>query len=229
MNLIVVLLAAGLGIAEASPPNWTGNYSPCDRHPELLNREHLDLGVRISTSNATLARQFAQAMEFWTSVLDLEWHEVDSQDCSIQLVDGTQELFAGAGGCGCIAARAQFPDSPAFEGWIAFNPSVSLTERDMYSVAVHEIGHLFGLPHNPSGSSVMFFLELDESVSLDAADLGTLALRHRLRAHIFDRSGRTSVRVAESSSPPAGRSPGWIRGVSWLIRHPSPGSAHSGH
>jgi hypothetical protein len=41
----------------------------------------------------------------------------------------------------------------------------------MFLTSVHEIGHLPGLPHNPSGSSVMFYLELDDAVLLDAADL----------------------------------------------------------
>ena len=45
-------------------------------------------------------------------VVDLQWHPVNSQDCSIQLVDGTPELFDAAG----IAARSQFPDRPGFEG-----------------------------------------------------------------------------------------------------------------
>jgi hypothetical protein len=125
MNLIFLLLAANLGIAEASPQNWSGEYPPCHRHPDLLNREHLDLGVRFWTSNTVLARQFARAMDFWTGVLDLEWHHEDSQDCSIQLVDGTPELFDAADG-GCIVARSQFPDRPAFQGWIAFNPDSKL-------------------------------------------------------------------------------------------------------
>jgi hypothetical protein len=191
--MIFLLLAASFGFAQAAPPNWSGNYPPCNRHPDLLYRDHVVLGVRISTSNAVLARQFAKAMDFWTGILDLEWHEVDSQDCSIQLVDGTPELFEAA----AIAARSQFPDRPAFQGWIAFNPGSKLNEHDMFLVSVHEIGHLLGLPHNPSGSSVMFFLNLDESASLDTTDLETLADRHKLRAGIFGNTGiaATGIRV----------------------------------
>ena len=186
MYRIFLLLTVSIGVADASPPNWSGEYAPCNRHPDLLSREHVDLGVKISTSNPVLARQFSRAVEFWAGVVDLAWHEVDSEDCSIQLVDGAPELFDTAG----IAARAQFPDRPEFQGWIAFNPGSRLTERQMFVVSVHEIGHLLGLPHNPSGSSVMFFLALDDFVSLDAADLNALAERHRLRA-----GGKTSVRV----------------------------------
>ena len=145
MKLIFLVLAASLGIAEASPPNWSGKYAPCNRHFDVLNREHMNLGVKFSTSNTALARQFALAMEFWTGVLDLEWHDVDSQDCSIQLVDGTPELFNSANTCRCVSARAQLPDLPAFQGWIAFNPSLKLNEHEMFLTSVHEIGHLLGL------------------------------------------------------------------------------------
>lgn len=192
LKLALLLLAAGSGIAETSAPNWSGRFPPCHRHPDLLSRGHVNLGVRISTSNTALARQFGRAMQFWSGVLDLEWHEVDSQDCSIQLVDGTPELFDAAG----MAARAQFPDRPSFEGWIAFNPGAKLNEHEMFTISVHEIGHLLGLPHNPSGSSVMFFLELEDSVSLDAADLNALAERHKLRADIFGKSGTPPARVS---------------------------------
>jgi hypothetical protein len=208
---IFVLLAAGFGTAEASPPNWTGIYAPCNRHSDLLSREHLDLGVRISTSNMALARQFARAMDFWTGVLDLDWHEVDSQNCALQVVDGTPEIFDSASRCECLTARSQFPDRPGFQGWIAFNPGFKFTKEEMFLDSVHEIGHLFGLPHNPSDLSVMYFDELDKSATLDSADLDALAARHRLRAGIFGNGGQTDARVMVSSRQTAGRSRGWFR------------------
>ena len=70
------------------------------------------------------------------------------------------------------------------QGWVAFNPGSKLTEYEMFTISVHEIGHLLGLPHNPSGSSLMFSFALDDSVSLNAADLDALAGRHKLRAGI---------------------------------------------
>jgi len=195
IRLGFLFLAAGFGIAGASPPNWTGDYPPCDRHSDLLNPEHVDLGVRISTANTALARQFVRAMDFWARVLDVEWHEADSRDCSIQLIDGTPELFDAAGGRSIVAARSQFPDRRSFQGLIAFNPCLNQTEREMFVVSVHEIGHLLGLPHNPNGSSVMFFLLLDDSVFLDAADLNALASRHRLRAGMPGNVDLAAIRV----------------------------------
>ena len=190
--MILLLLAVSLIAAEASPQNWTGQYPPCDRHPDLLSPGAMDLGVRISTSNPALARQFENALDFWSGVLDLEWHEEDSQNCSVQVVDGAPDLFDSVGSCSCISARSQVPDRPAFQGWIAFNPGVRLTEREMFVASVHEIGHLLGLPHNPSGSSVMFFLKVEGSLSLDEADLEALASRHKLRTGVFEK-GATKV------------------------------------
>jgi hypothetical protein len=186
--LFFILLAmSGMGIAEASPANWEGRYAPCSRHADLLSREHVDLAVRFSTSNSMLAQQFAKAMDFWREVLDLDWHEVDSDDCAIQLVDGSPALFNF---CACMSARSQLPDRPAFQGWIAFNPRFELTKHEMFLDSVHEIGHLLGLPHNADDSSVMFSFGVEKPVSLDATDLDILSTRHLLRANLSDGRAR---------------------------------------
>lgn len=178
LSLVFVVFS---GSAAAAPPNWTGPYAPCNRHADLLSRGHMDLGVRFATLNPELARQFERALDFWAGILDFDWREVDSQDCSIQIVDGAPRLFEVGDGCACVAARSQYPDRAHFEGWIAFNPAVKFTDNEMFLDSVHEIGHLFGLPHNPSSSSVMFFSDFDQAVSLNADDLEALASRHKLR------------------------------------------------
>jgi hypothetical protein len=166
---------------QTAPPNWGAGYGSCVRHSELLNTEHLDIAVRIATSDARLARQFARAMDFWKGVLDLDWHEAGTGECAMALVDGKADLFESEGHCRCIAARSQIPDRAGFGGLIAFNPASKLSDREMFVIAVHEIGHIFGLGHNPSGASVMFFLPFDDTAVLDASDLQALAARHRLR------------------------------------------------
>src|SRR5450631_113389 len=107
MRLISFWLLVGFSVAEGETlANWSANYPPCNRHSELLKLGHMDLGVRVATANAFLAEQFRRAMDSWARILDLDWHEDDTQDCSIQLVDGERALFQPA----AIVARSQLPD-----------------------------------------------------------------------------------------------------------------------
>ena len=121
--------------ASEQPGAWTGNYLPCDRHTELLKHESMDLGVRFSMLNGVLEAEFARAMNFWATILDMEWHREDSRDCAIQIVDGYPGLFKSA-----EAARAQFPGTRSFQGWIAFNPRSFLPASELFVIAVHELG-----------------------------------------------------------------------------------------
>ena len=179
--IVFYVLAVSAGIPAERSANWSGKYSPCDRHSELVEKGHLNLGVRFSTSNPRLAAEFARALDFWATVLDMEWREDNSRSCSIQIVDGRPDLFTQG-----QVARAQLPDRSAFQGWIAFNPNISLPANEMFFVAVHELGHLLGLPHNSSAWSVMFYLQVDEPLVLNKADLGELAARHKLRVNRLD-------------------------------------------
>ncbi len=163
----------------AQPGEWTGNYTRCEQHTEVLKHEHMDLGVRFSTSNNELAVEFARAMDFWATILDMSWHEEDSRNCAIQIVDGFPRLFKPA-----EVARAQFPGRLSFQGWIAFNKNASLPANELFLTAVHELGHVFGLPHSHNASSVMYFLRLDGPAFLDDTDLAALATRHKLRAMV---------------------------------------------
>lgn len=161
--------------------NWSANYSACDGHSELLKKEALNLGVRFSTSNPDLEVEFTRALNFWATVLDMQWHEDGSRGCAIQVVDGSPDLFIPT-----QIARAQLPSRSGFQGWIAFNSRISVPANEQFYVAVHELGHLFGLPHNSSASSIMFYLKVDERFVLDSADLRALAARHKLRIHQID-------------------------------------------
>jgi hypothetical protein len=116
-------------------------------------------------------------MSFWAGILEMNWHEEDSPACAIEAFDGDPTLFRPG-----EVARAQFPGLPGYQGWVAFNPRVSLPANELFLTAVHELGHLLGLPHSSNPSSVMYFLSLDGPVFLDSADLAALSARHRLRA-----------------------------------------------
>jgi Matrixin len=176
--LVCVLVAEG-----ETPANWVANYPPCNRHSELLKQGHMDLGVRMATANPVLATEFRRAMDSWAGVLDLDWHEDDTQNCSILLMDGPLELFQPV----YMVARSQLPDRLDFQGWIAFNPSQVLSGTDLYRISVHEIGHILGLQHSFSATSVMYGLDLDGLPSLDPADLAALAKRHKLRVTAYDK------------------------------------------
>ncbi len=175
--MILCLTIAFTTRAGELPGAWTGPYPPCDGYAEVLKREPMNLGVRFSTSNPKLTVEFARAMSFWASVLEMNWHEENSRACAIQVLDGDLSLFRSG-----EVARAQFPGAAAFQGWIAFNPRASLPANDLFLTAVHELGHLLGLPHSSDPSSAMYFLALDGPVFLNSADLAALAARHRLRA-----------------------------------------------
>ena len=178
MRFILLLLLVCASLADAgSPANWSANYPPCNRHSELLRQGHMNLGVRVATANPVLAEQFRHAMETWANILDLDWHEDNSENCSIQLVDGERQLFQPA----AVAARSQLPDRPLFDGWIAFNPSQSLSAIELYRISLHEIGHVLGLQHNSNAMSVMYSFDLEDQEWLDLSDLAALATHHKLR------------------------------------------------
>ena len=167
-------------MAEAEPAaNWTANYPPCGRHAELLKHGPMNLGVRLATSNPALAEEFKLALNFWATVLDLDWHEDKSGNCAIELVDGQRDLFEPEPQS--MAARSQFPDRLGFQGWIVFNPAVALSRTELYRISVHEIGHMLGLRHSANTLSLMYGLDLECSESLDAQDLASLAAHHKLR------------------------------------------------
>ena len=172
------LLFAGLAGAETLG-NWRANFPPCKQHSELLKHGPMNLGVRIATTNPVLAEEFRAAMDFWAKVLDLEWHEESTQNCSVEVLDGERWLFEPEPDN--MAARSQFPDRRDFEGWIAFNPTIPLSRMESYRISVHEIGHMLGLRHSTNIKSLMYGFDLDDSQSLDPADLAFLADRHKLR------------------------------------------------
>lgn len=84
---------------------------------------------------------------------------------------------------GTIVARAQLLDRLNFQGWIAVDPRASsyLADDDATAIWIHEIGHLLGLKHNPSASSVIFGVDVDGSSKLDSQDLRAIASQHALR------------------------------------------------
>jgi hypothetical protein len=182
----------------ATPANWSANYPPCNRHSDLLRQEHMDLGVRLATTNQVLAEQFRLAMNSWASILDMDWHEDNTQNCSIQLIDGERKLFQST----AMAARSQLPDRLDFQGWIAFNPGQQLSDIELYRISMHEIGHILGLQHSSNATSIMYSFDLDGQDWLDLADLTALRTHHKLRVPIPDKPVRVD-RDQRSVLPPS--------------------------
>lgn len=177
--LITGLLALSFTAAPihaAQTGNWTGNFASCSRRSELLKYGPMSVGVKFSTSSHAIQREFKKAMDFWSGIIDMDWYEDDSSTCSINVVDGTPDILTNS-----VIARSQFPEWGNFEGWIAFDPHAPLSKFEIYVTAVHEIGHMLGLKHNPSASSIMYFLDLEGPEVLDNSDLISLAKRHQLR------------------------------------------------
>ena len=145
-SILLWLLVPGLLAAEPAV-NWSADYPQCSHRSDLFKHGALNLGVRFNTTNPLLAQQFRRAMDFWATVLDLEWHEDSTETCSMELSDGARDLFEP--NPNNMVARSQFPDRRDFQGWIVFNPAVTLTPAESYRISVHEIGHMLGLKHNP--------------------------------------------------------------------------------
>jgi hypothetical protein len=193
MRLIALWLLLCLSVAGGeTSANWSANYPPCNRHSELLKQGHMDLGVRVATANLFLAEKFRRAMDAWARILDLDWHEDNTQNCSIQVLDGARDLFQP--NPQLIVARAQLPDRLDFQGWIAFNPALSLDETELYRISVHEIGHMLGLQHSSNVRSVMYGLDLEGLEWLDPTDLAALAAHHKLRIATLDKPVKLTLR-----------------------------------
>lgn len=187
------MIAAPAFLAGEGGVNWAGDFAPCLAHSELLKSSPMDLGVRFSAGNPLVNRQFRRAMDFWARVLDMAWHEDQTTACALQVVDGTPTILQHS-----VVARSQFTDWANFQGWIAFDSRAPLTKTETFLTAVHELGHTFGLKHNPSAKSVMYYIDLEGPEVLDREDMTALAQRHKLRDPVLippiPVNGRTWVR-----------------------------------
>lgn len=163
----------------AQQANWTGPYRPCTNSDELRKTGHMTIGVRYDISDPAVISQFHRAFDFWGQLLDADFYDEPSTSCAIAVVNGTRAVLTKRN----VVARAQLPDRPNFNGWIAVDPFANsyLVYGEAIAVWIHEIGHLLGLKHNQSAESVMYFIDADAYSRLDATDVHALSLLHALR------------------------------------------------
>jgi hypothetical protein len=182
--LRAALLSTLLALSALAGPkaNWSGPYQPCLNSTEFLKSGHMDLGVRFDSSSPAAADALRRALKFWSTVIDMDFHEDSSRSCSLALVDATPEILSENND----VARAQFTDWTNFQGWIAFDPHMGeyVSADEIYATAVHELGHMFGLLHNSNPSSVMFYIDADGSSVLEDSDIAAVATRHALRPDV---------------------------------------------
>jgi hypothetical protein len=181
--------------------NWTGDYPECGHKAEFLkNRdEHMDVGVLIDVKNPLVAEQFRKAMNFWSKLIDMNWHEVaDFKDCAIAVVPGTQEVLKPN-----LLGRAQRPSWPNFKGLLAWDTNARNDPNDIYITAIHEIGHVLGLNHNKNYKSVMYWSDVDSIfvMKLDNADLRALNEHHALRSGFERKLKNTHAQVTVYRPP----------------------------
>jgi hypothetical protein len=165
----------------AQHANWTGPYQPCLNSAELKKTGHMSIGVRYDISDRHVIQQFHQAFDFWSRLLDVEFHDEQSIFCAVAILDGKKAVLDQKG----VVARAQLPDRLEFHGWIAVDPRASTYLADDEAVAIwtHEIGHLLGLKHNPSAVSLMYYIDADATSKLDSMDLHALAVLLSFRSN----------------------------------------------
>jgi hypothetical protein len=179
--------------------NWSGDYPECKNKDELLKKGHMEIPVWIATNDPVWAEQQSRALSFWSTVLDMNWYPVDkAENCALAFVDGNPSFMDNE-----TVGIAQIPSWEGFQGLIAANLSESArTPEQKFRNAVHELGHVWGLAHNPVAASVMCPCDLGTYKVLMKPDLVALEKRHALRPGVSHEMVVVFGHVPESDFAP---------------------------
>ncbi len=136
--------------------NWSTSDKPCAHYNDLKKYDLGNIGVKIDVSDPAWAAAFRHALVFWNKILDVNFHEEKNINaCALRITDGPIVMFGGG-----FTAFAQFADLDGFEAKIVVLPQVPLSPAGKFVNAVHEVGHIVDLRHNPDPKSVMYpFIE----------------------------------------------------------------------
>jgi hypothetical protein len=204
-QVLTGVLAVWLGCAwqvttraqERRQSNWTSAAVPCAKYDDLRNPVLGDIGVKIDATEPW-ADGFRRALSFWNTVLAANFHEeTNLSACAVRIIDGGPDILNGA-----MVARSQLTDLDSFRGEIAVSAGAAkeMSSGEMYGTAVHELGHMLGLKHNPSSQSVMYFLNVNGTEALDREDILNLSARHKLSASVVP-TGIPPIRVVLAAVP----------------------------
>jgi hypothetical protein len=176
--------------------NWTSDDAPCAKYDSLRKPLLGNIGVKIDV-NGPWADGFRRALRFWNTVLTANFHEeADLGACSVRIINSGPHILNHA-----IVARAQITEWANFQGKIAVNPGSvkEMSSAEIYAAAVNELGHMLGLKHNANIHSVMYFLDIDGTESLDNKDVLDLSTHHKLRTPIIS-VGFLPIQTVQSES-----------------------------
>jgi predicted Zn-dependent protease len=154
--------------------------APCENVGELLKHDHMNLGVRFDSRDPDLVQAFKRALNFWSKILDMEWHEDSNGTCAIDLMDGVP-----AGTAQMLLHDKAVGLGIRSSGIVAIDTRYQLAASEWYAIAAHELGHLFGLQHNSNPKSVMYYIHLRGDQALDPTDIAALSARHRMRISLY--------------------------------------------
>lgn len=161
--------------------NWSTPDEPCAKYKDLKKYALADIGVKIDVSDPAWAAAFRRALVFWNKILDVNFHEQKNINaCALRITDGSLWMFEGG-----YTAFAQSADLDGFEGKIVVLPQVPFSPAARFVNAVHEIGHVVDLRHNPDPRSVMYPDIENMSKLREFANAMQYRISHTL-GHIFN-------------------------------------------
>jgi Matrixin len=205
-GILAVLLgwaSQSVARAQESPrANWTSADTPCAKYNDLGMRLLGNIGVKVD-AKAPWADGFRRALSFWNTVLAANFHEeADLSACAVRIVDGDRGILNHG-----IVARSQNMERSDFRGKIAVDSAAAkkLSEAEIYGIAVHELGHMLGLKHNPSSGSIMYYLNISGKEVVESQDIAALSRRHELRPNITS-SSFLSIEVFQPETPALAKS-----------------------
>lgn len=165
----------------AAIPSFARSRKPkvCQASADLLSQEHLTIRAKLDQVSAVDGWALQEALKYWAGVLDLDWkQDNDLNTCNLELLYTTEQTAR--------IAYTIMPHAIGFDGAIYLNTTYRTPANRLAEVAllIHELGHVFGLVHNPDLNSVMNYR--NESASgaagrLTAADIERVGRMHALR------------------------------------------------